>query len=65
MSKLVNGHMRISPEMAIRLAVVFNTSEDLWMNMQSGYDLWLANKHKEKWHLRPFNQYSALNTVNY
>ena len=37
LSKLVNGHLNISPEMAIRLSVVFNTSEELWINLQAGY----------------------------
>lgn len=44
LSKLLNGHMGISPEMAIRLSMVFNTSEELWINLQSNYDLWKAKK---------------------
>ena len=52
-SKLINGHIGISPEMAIRLAIVFNTSEAFWMNLQSGYDLWLANKKRAKLKLKP------------
>jgi antitoxin HigA-1 len=54
LSKLVNGHLNISPEMAIRLSVVFNTSEELWINLQSGYDLWKAQKIRQKLHLHPF-----------
>ena len=48
LSKLINGRLGISPEMAIRLAIVFNTSEELWVNLQAGYDLWLAHKHRKK-----------------
>lgn len=51
LSKLINGRIGISPEMAMRLAIVFNTSEELWINLQAGYDLWLAQKHKSKLHL--------------
>lgn len=51
LSKLLNGHMGISPEMAIRLSMVFNTSEELWVNLQSNYDLWKAKK--KNIHLKP------------
>lgn len=56
LSKLINGRMGISPEMAVRLSIVFNTSEELWINLQVGYDLWLANKHRNKLHLKPLPQ---------
>lgn len=55
-SKLINGHIGISPEMAIRLAIVFKTSEEFWMNLQAGYDLWLANKNRAKLKLKPIAQ---------
>ena len=52
LSRLIHGRISISPEMAIRLAIVFNTSEELWINLQAGYDLWLANQHRKKLHLK-------------
>ena len=55
LSKLINGKMSITPEMAIRLSVVFHTSDELWMNLQSGYDLWKAQKQKKKLHVKPLN----------
>lgn len=48
LSKLINGHAGISPEMALRLSIVLNTSSQMWMNMQSTYDLWLAEKKRKK-----------------
>ncbi len=54
LSKLVNGHLNISPEMAMRLSIVFNTSEELWINLQAGYDLWKAHKARAKLNLHPF-----------
>lgn len=54
LSKLVNGRLNISPEMAMRLAIVFNTSAELWINLQAGYDLWKAQKTRTKLHLRLF-----------
>lgn len=56
LSKLLNGRISISPEMAIRLAIVFNTSEELWINMQAGYDLWKANQQRSRLHLTPLSQ---------
>jgi addiction module HigA family antidote len=55
LSKLINGKMGITPEMAIRLSIVFHTSDELWMNLQSGYDLWKMQKQKKKLHLKPLN----------
>ncbi len=47
-SKLINGHIGISAEMAIRLAIVFNTSEEFWINLQASHDLFIANKQRAK-----------------
>ena len=44
-SALVNGHQGISIEMALRLSKAFNTSTEVWINMQRDYDLWYARKH--------------------
>lgn len=37
-SSIVNGRAPISPEMAVRLAAVFATEPDLWINLQAQYD---------------------------
>ena len=55
LSKLINGHVNITPEMAMRLSIVFNTSEELWINLQAGYDLWKALKVKSSLHLHPIS----------
>lgn len=62
LSKLINGKMNISPEMAARLAIVFNTSEEIWMNLQAGYDLWKAQQKRKKLclKLRPFVLHAAV-----
>lgn len=44
LSMLVNEHMGISAEMALRLAKAFKTTPELWLNMQQQYDLWQAEK---------------------
>src|SRR5271166_2439805 len=53
LSKLLNGHVGISPEMAVRLSIVFNTSDKLWVDLQAGYDLWKAQKQRNRLHLKP------------
>jgi len=46
LSELLNGHSRISPEMAIRLSIAFKTSAESWINQQAKYDLLLAEKNR-------------------
>ncbi len=44
-SRLVNGHKSISPEMAVRLSLAFpNTEPVFWMNLQKNHDLFHASK---------------------
>lgn len=44
LSAILNGHAGISPEMALRLAMAFNTTPESWLNQQNQYDLWAAKK---------------------
>ncbi len=39
LSELVNGKSGISTKMAIKLGKAFNTSVQMWLNMQQEYDL--------------------------
>ncbi|HAD5969861.1 TPA: HigA family addiction module antidote protein [Salmonella enterica] len=43
--RLITGKSDVSPEMAIRLAAVIGSSEQVWMGMQTDYDLWHARQH--------------------
>ena len=40
LSRLLNQHAGVSPEMALRLSKLLNTSIDIWVNLQSQYDIW-------------------------
>ena len=51
-SQLINGHMGVSAEMALRLAKAFNTTPELWLNMQRNYDLWQAGTKIKISHIR-------------
>jgi addiction module HigA family antidote len=47
-SKIINGHSSITPEMALRLEIVFGSTAQTWLNMQTAFDLWrLKKKRKE------------------
>ncbi len=39
-SKIINGRGAITPEMALRIEIVFGSTAETWMNMQTAYDLW-------------------------
>jgi len=43
-SAIVNGRSPVTPDMALRLAAVFATDPELWVNMQAQYDLWAVSR---------------------
>ena len=53
LSQVVNGHARVSLEMALRLAGAFRTSPELWLNLQHQHDLWRARKDPNRPRVRP------------
>ena len=48
LSDLLNGHTRVSLEMAIRLEKVFGSTADTWIGMQMQYDLWEKRQRSDK-----------------
>ena len=56
-SVIVNGRGGISPEMAIKLGVAFNTTPEHWLNLQQEYDLW----HAKKLNLLPIKKFVEKN----
>jgi antitoxin HigA-1 len=44
LSMIVNCHVGISPDMALRLGKAFKTEPEMWMNMQKNYDMWHARR---------------------
>ena len=39
LSSILNGRSGISPEMAVRLSIAFNTTSESWLQQQLQYDL--------------------------
>jgi antitoxin HigA-1 len=52
LSAILNGRAGISPEMAIRLSLAFNTTSDSWLNQQLQYDLWHAERKRKNLRVR-------------
>lgn len=52
LSKIINGKSGISPEMAVKLSLALGTSSELWLNMQSMYDLAQAEKKRKKFKIK-------------
>jgi addiction module HigA family antidote len=48
LNEIINGRRGISPKMACRLADAFNTTPELWLNLQRDYDLWQVRKTHKK-----------------
>jgi len=45
LSELLNGKSGVSPSMALRLAIAFDSTAESWLNMQQQYDLYHARKN--------------------
>jgi addiction module HigA family antidote len=52
LSAILNGRAGVSPEMAIRLSLAFNSSSESWLNQQVQYDLHQAERSRSKLHVR-------------
>jgi len=44
LSDIVNGHVRITPAMAVRLARALDTSPAFWVNLQAAVDIYDAEQ---------------------
>jgi addiction module HigA family antidote len=51
LSSIVNGRAGISPEMAVRLSMAFDTNAESWLNQQLQYDLWHAERNRKRLHV--------------
>jgi antitoxin HigA-1 len=51
LSRVLNGHAGISPDMAIRLEKAGWASADFWIRLQAAYDLAQARAHEEDIHV--------------
>jgi len=52
LSAILNGRAGVSPEMAVRLSIAFDTSAESWLGQQVQYDLWHAEQRRKKLRVR-------------
>jgi addiction module HigA family antidote len=55
LSSIINGRSPVTPDMAMRLAVVFETEAELWVNLQAQHDLWVVSQKKPP-NVKPLRQ---------
>ena len=48
-SKIVNERGPVTSDTALRLAKTFHTTPELWLNLQSNYDLWHTSHESSAW----------------
>lgn len=48
LSAILNGRAGISPEMAVRLSIAFDTTAESWLNQQTQFDLWHAEQNRKQ-----------------
>jgi addiction module HigA family antidote len=51
LSAILNGRAGISPEMAVRLSIAFDTTAESWLNQQTQFDLWHAERGRKRLHV--------------
>lgn len=49
LSKILNGRGDVTAEMALRLSRAFETTPELWLNLQRNVDLWEASNRSDDW----------------
>ena len=54
LSKLVNEHAGVSPEMAIRLEKAFGSTAETWLRIQMSYDIWQARQKTSDIHIERY-----------
>ena len=54
--RIVNAKSAISPEMAVRLELVFQKpTAEHWLQLQNAYDLWNAKQQQSELHIQPYS----------
>ena len=57
LSKVLNGRGAITPEMALRLELVFRKpSADHWLKLQNTYDLWQTRLNTSALNVLPYKE---------
>jgi addiction module HigA family antidote len=59
LSNLVNGHARISTDMAVRLAKAFGSTTGTWIRLQAAFDVARARAREDQIHVERYEAPTA------
>lgn len=54
LSAIVNGRAGISPEVAVKLSAAFGNTAAFWLNLQTNYELWHAERKVKRSAIKHF-----------
>lgn len=54
--KIRTAKASITPKIAVRLAEVFETTPNLWLNLQQKYDIWVEENEKKHSPIQPISR---------
>ncbi len=55
-NELVHGKRGVTPDTALRLARLFGTTPEFWLNLQQAYDLYQARQRADHENIEPLRQ---------
>ena len=58
LSKVLNCRGAVTPEMAVRMEMLFGQSAELWVKMQVAYDLFQARQKAKEFHIFPIEAHA-------
>jgi len=56
LSSVINGHLGVSPELAVKLSEAFGNTAQFWVNLQNNYELWHAERKIDRTAIRHFEK---------
>ncbi len=56
LSSVINGHLGISPELAVKLSEAFGNTTQFWVNLQNNFELWHAERKIDRTSIRHFDK---------
>ena len=59
LSAVINGHMGVSPELAVKLSEAFGNTAQFWINLQNNYELWHAEKKVNRSSIQHFDKIAS------
>ncbi|MBO7174110.1 MAG: HigA family addiction module antidote protein [Burkholderiaceae bacterium] len=63
LSRVINGKAAVSADMAYRLCKYLGSTTDIWLNLQTQYDVWLVENRPEQPKIIPRSAVSTQSTM--